>query len=360
MQLTVELSERSYPIYIGQHILDASRFEPFVNARNVLIVTNPTIAPFYHSTLLSALTSAKQVDTVMLEDGEQFKSMVSIERIWTKALEEKLNRSSVMIALGGGVLGDMTGFAAACYQRGIDFIQVPTTLLSQVDSSVGGKTGINHPLGKNMIGAFHQPKAVVIDTLTLDTLSGREVAAGLAEVIKYGLIEDVDFFVWIESNIDALVQKDHKALSYAIRRSCEIKANIVKQDETEQSGVRALLNLGHTFGHAIETLCGYGHYLHGEAIAIGTLMAITLSNSVNKLDIQILERTVSLYRKAGLPVTVKGIDSLDAFLAVMSVDKKNVNGSIRLILLRELGKAYLTEEYDEKEMHNVIRGFLDK
>lgn len=359
MHIDVDLVSRSYPIYIDEHCLDGDLLTPFIKGRRVLVVTNKTIAPLYEARLSKALSAAERVSSIYLEDGEQYKTMQSFDAILTKALEDKLNRSSVMVALGGGVVGDMTGFASACYQRGIDFIQVPTTLLSQVDSSVGGKTGINHALGKNMIGAFHQPKAVLIDTNTLATLPDRELAAGFAEVIKYGLILDKDFFVWIEANVTDLVDRKHDALAYAIKRSCEIKAEVVKQDEKEQSGMRALLNLGHTFGHAIETLWGYGEYLHGEAVAIGTLMAIKMSGSQYHLG-DLYDRTKSLYEKMSLPVSLEGQADLADFLQVMSVDKKNIDGNIRLILLQALGKAYLTDDYDKETLLRVVCQFIEK
>lgn len=360
MQLQVDLADRSYPILIDQQVLTVENLTPFVENLSVLVVTNAVISSHYLPLVEKALIAAKSVDVLLLEDGEQYKTMTSIEQILTRALQNKLTRKSVMVALGGGVIGDMTGFAAACYQRGIGFIQIPTTLLAQVDSSVGGKTGINHALGKNMIGAFHQPKAVFIDTTTLDTLPDRELSAGMAEVIKYGLIYDADFFAWLEANMDELMARDHALLSQAIRRSCEIKALIVSEDETEQSGRRALLNLGHTFGHAIETLSGYGRYLHGEAVAIGTMMALMLSVRMKNIDIAVVDRAQSLLLRADLPVSVTLDHSLEDFLQVMSVDKKNTDGQIKLILLKALGEAYLTTQYPTDEMHQVICDFIDK
>ena len=296
----------------------------------------------------------RSVDVVVaLPDGEQFKDLHHLEKIFDGLLSAKLNRSSILIALGGGVVGDMTGFAAASYQRGIEFIQVPTTLLSQVDSSVGGKTAVNHPLGKNMIGAFYQPQAVFIDTQSLQTLPARELSAGLAEVIKYGLIYDADFFDWLEANIDKLVSQDEQTLQYAIQRSCEIKANVVSQDEKE-GGIRAILNLGHTFGHAIEANQGYGAWLHGEAVAAGMVMAVDLSVRMGHFSYEVLERTKSLLLKANLPILAPRDSTLEAFLEVMMVDKKNIHGAIRLVLMKQLGEAYISDDYDVKLMHEVI------
>jgi len=274
--LQVQLGERSYPIYIGSGLLDqADLLTQHIKSKQVLVVTNETIAPLYLDKILKNLTGYS-VETVILPDGEQFKTLDFVNKIFDKLLASKFSRNATLIALGGGVIGDMGGFAAACYQRGIAFVQIPTTLLAQVDSSVGGKTGVNHPLGKNMIGAFYQPQAVLADADVLDTLDDRQLSAGLAEVIKYGLISDVEFFEWLELNIDALLTRDKKALAFAIERSCINKAQVVAEDETE-TGVRATLNLGHTFGHAIETGMGYGAYLHGEAVAIGTCQAADLS-----------------------------------------------------------------------------------
>src|SRR5690554_3741326 len=311
MQLTVSLGDRSYPIHIGQNLFQDKQLFRFLAGRKLCVVSNTTVAELYLEQLIAALPEQPSC-TVILPDGEQYKTMQSLEKIFDQALAARLNRNSVMIALGGGVVGDMTGFAAACYQRGIDFVQIPTTLLSQVDSSVGGKTGINHPLGKNMIGAFHQPISVIIDTNTLSTLAERKLAAGLAEVIKYGLIADADFFVWLENNIEQLNQRDNAALSYAIQRSCEIKADVVAQDEKE-GGIRAILNLGHTFGHAIEAVQGYGKWLHGEAVAVGMLMAVELSCRLGWVEVDTVNRTRQLLVAAKLPV-----------LAPADIDRKSV------------------------------------
>ncbi|MEC4749697.1 3-dehydroquinate synthase [Methylomicrobium sp. Wu6] len=339
-QLHVELGDRSYPIYIGSQLLNqADLYTRHIKSRQVLIVTNETVAPLYLDKVLQSL-QAYQIETVILADGEQYKTLDTLGRIFDKLLVAKFSRNATLIALGGGVIGDMGGFAAACYQRGIAFLQIPTTLLAQVDSSVGGKTGVNHPLGKNMIGAFYQPQCVLADTDVLDTLDDRQLSAGLAEVIKYGLIRDADFFVWLEHSIDALRARDKNALAHAIEHSCRNKADIVAEDETE-TGVRATLNLGHTFGHAIETGTGYGAYLHGEAVAIGICQAAELSMRKGWLSRQDLERIIALVRRAGLPVIPPAALDSERFLELMAVDKKNLDGRIRLILLEKIGKATL-------------------
>ena len=298
--LHVELGERSYPIYIGQGLLARTELlTRHIAARQVMLVTNETVAPLYMDKVKAALRD-HQYEAVVLPDGEQYKTLEVLNVIFDALLARHFDRSVTLIALGGGVIGDMAGFAAACYQRGVAFIQVPTTLLAQVDSSVGGKTGVNHPLGKNMIGAFYQPQCVVIDTDVLNTLNDRELGAGLAEVIKYGLIRDRAFFEWLETNIDALLKLDATSLIYAIERSCTNKAEVVATDERE-GGVRALLNLGHTFGHAIETGLGYGSWLHGEAVAAGVCLAAELSQRLGWLNEQDVTRIVSLIRRAGLP-----------------------------------------------------------
>jgi 3-dehydroquinate synthase len=339
-QLHVELGNRGYPIYIGSQLLSQTDlYAGHIKSKQVLIVTNETVAPLYLEIVLKNL-KAYQVEAVILPDGEQYKTLDVLSRIFDKLLIAKFSRNATLIALGGGVIGDMGGFAAACYQRGIPFLQIPTTLLAQVDSSVGGKTGVNHPLGKNMIGAFYQPQCVLADTDVLDTLDDRQLAAGLAEVIKYGLIRDAGFFVWLESHIDALRARDKNALAYAIEHSCRNKAEIVAEDETE-SGVRATLNLGHTFGHAIETGTGYGAYLHGEAVAIGICQAADLSVRKGWLTQQDMERIIALIQRAGLPVKPPSALDAEQFLELMAVDKKNLDGRIRLILLEKIGKATL-------------------
>ncbi len=340
--LNVELGERSYPISIGPAVLD----EPGVLARHVggqkvAIVTNTTVAPLYLERLRAPLVAAgKDVITVVLDDGEEYKNWASLMQIFDALLANKADRKTTLVALGGGVIGDLTGYAAASYMRGVDFIQVPTTLLSQVDSSVGGKTGINHPLGKNMIGAFYQPKVVLADTSTLQTLPQRELAAGLAEVIKYGPIIDEAFFDWTEANIGKLVARDKVALAYAIARSCEIKADVVRQDERE-GGLRAILNFGHTFGHAIEAGMGYGAWLHGEAVGCGMVMAADLSHRLGYIDAATLERIRNVVAAAGLPVKAPDLGT-ERWLELMEVDKKNEGGAIKFILIKPLGAAVVT------------------
>lgn len=344
-QLTVALDERSYPIFIGANLLSrAELFTPYIRGKQVCIVTNQTVAPLYLAQLQAALAGF-QVDVVVLPDGEAYKNLETLNLIFTGLLESRHNRTTTLIALGGGVVGDMTGFAAACYQRGVDFIQIPTTLLSMVDSSVGGKTGVNHPLGKNMIGAFYQPRVVVSDIALLKSLPPRELSAGLAEVIKYGLISDYDFFEWIENNIEQLMAGDEAALAYAVLRSCENKAHVVAQDENE-SGIRAILNLGHTFGHAIETAQGYGNWLHGEAVAAGMVMAADLSlrrGALSKVD---FDRIVALLVKAKLPVAAPADMTPEQFIQLMGVDKKVLDGRLRLVLLASMGNAIITSEVE--------------
>ncbi len=346
--LNVELGDRSYPIYIGSKLLEQSDlYKKHINSKQVLIVSNETVAPLYLDALIRNLQEYS-IETTILPDGEQFKTLDYVSRIFDTLLTSKFSRNATLIALGGGVIGDMGGFAAACYQRGIAFIQIPTTLLAQVDSSVGGKTGVNHPLGKNMIGAFYQPQCVIADADVLDTLDDRQLSAGLAEVIKYGLIRDAEFFTWLELNIEALLTRDKDALAFAIERSCLNKAEIVAQDETE-TGIRATLNLGHTFGHAIETGAGYGAYLHGEAIAIGICQAADLSRRKGWLTDEDVERIIRLIEKTNLPVKPPLSLSPKQFLDLMAVDKKNLDGKIRLILLEKIGLATLPV-YVEQEL----------
>jgi 3-dehydroquinate synthase len=342
--LTVALGDRGYPIHIGQNLLaQPELLRARIHGRQVLVVTNETIAPLYLQRVLEMLTGL-DVSSVILPDGEQFKNLDTLNLIYTALLEKRFNRGCTLVALGGGVVGDITGFAAASYQRGVAFLQVPTTLLAQVDSSVGGKTGVNHALGKNMIGAFHQPGCVVIDTDTLDTLDDRQLAAGLAEVIKYGLIRDAGFFQWLEEHMAALKARDKPALAYAIERSCTIKAQIVAADERE-GGVRALLNLGHTFGHAIETGTGYGNWLHGEAVGAGMVMAADLSERHGWISHTDVERATALIRDAGLPVNPPPEMGRQQFLDLMAVDKKASDGGLRLVLLQAIGKAIVTADY---------------
>jgi 3-dehydroquinate synthase len=351
--LVVDLGERSYPIYIGEGLLEhGDLLRSHLSGRQVMIVTNETVAPLYLQSVLKAFLEF-QCNTTVLPDGEKYKTWETLNHIFDGLVENRCDRRTTILALGGGVIGDLAGFAAACYQRGVPFIQIPTTLLAQVDSSVGGKTGINHPLGKNMIGAFHQPNCVLIDTTTLKTLPDRELSAGLAEVIKYGLIRDVDFLEWLEKNIKALLQRDTAALVEAIERSCRNKAEVVAADERE-SGLRALLNLGHTFGHAVETGVGYGEWLHGEAIAAGMCMAADLSARLGWIEEADVARIVAIIRRAGLPVRAPANLSPDRLLELMAVDKKVQDGKIRLVLLKSLGEAVVTADYDAAMLRETL------
>jgi len=343
--LTVNLDDRSYPIYIGEQLL--SRIDLItrhITGKQVCVVTNETIAPLYLDTLTQVLAGF-DVESVILPDGESYKTIEVWASIFDKLLSARHNRTTTLIALGGGVVGDMTGFAAACYQRGVNFIQIPTTLLSMVDSSVGGKTGVNHPLGKNMIGAFYQPQCVLADTSLLASLPPRELSAGIAEVVKYGLISDYDFFVWLENNIAKLMSGDKEALAYAVKRSCENKADVVAQDERE-GGLRAILNLGHTFGHAIETAQGYGNWLHGEAVAAGMVMAADLSWRRGAISKDDLVRIIKLLEHANLPTKAPADMSPEVFKSLMGVDKKVLDGRLRLVLLEAMGKAIITSDID--------------
>ncbi len=345
--LNVALGDRSYPIHIGSGVLDrADLLVPHLGQKKVLVVSNTTVAPLYFDRLRSTLEkNGISVISVILPDGEKYKDWNTLNLIFDALLGAHCERGTTLIALGGGVIGDMGGFAASCYQRGMPFIQIPTTLLSLVDSSVGGKTAINHPLGKNMIGAFYQPKLVLADISTLDTLPDRELKAGLAEVIKYGLIRDPEFFVWLEENIERLLARDRDALAYAVHRSCANKAEVVAADERE-TGERALLNLGHTFGHAIETGIGYGEWLHGEAIAAGTLIAAELSRRLGWLDAEAVLRIERLFVRAGLPVRGAPLGAA-RYLALMRHDKKVQDGKLRLVLLKRIGSAVVSDEADE-------------
>ena len=359
--LRVELGNRSYPIHIGQNLLtQAELLLPHLVKKQVAVVTNTTVAPLYLQRLTESLQQAGvSVISIVLPDGEQYKNADTLNLIYDALLQHRCERRTTLIALGGGVIGDLTGYAAATYLRGVPFIQIPTTLLSQVDSSVGGKTGINHPLGKNMIGAFYQPQLVLADTESLSTLPPRELSAGLAEVIKYGLIRDADFFLWLERNISQLVNLDATALSYAIYRSCQNKAEVVAADEHE-AGERALLNLGHTFGHAIETFAGYGNWLHGEAVGTGMIMAADLSVREGMISVADRDRAVNLIRSAGLPewppVTMTPTD----FMNLMSVDKKNVDGQLRLVLLKSIGDAVVTADAKAGHLAATLTRFCDQ
>lgn len=355
IELEVGLGDRSYPIYIGEDLLDKSElFAPFISGKKVMIVTNETVGPLYEQQVRKALASY-EVDTVTLPDGEEYKNWQTLNMIFTKLLEKAHSRNTTIVALGGGVVGDMAGFAASAYQRGVDFIQVPTTLLSQVDSSVGGKTAINHPLGKNMVGAFYQPKAVIIDILSLQTLPQREISAGLAEVIKYGLIRELSFFEWLEINIESLKALDARVLAHAIKESCACKAEVVGIDEKE-GGLRAILNLGHTFGHAIENFEGYGAWLHGEAVGAGMMMAAELSYLQGWLIESDKERVKNLLIRAGLPIYgPEGMVAKD-YRQLMAVDKKVLDGTLRLVLLKSIGEAVVTSGFSEEHLASVLSG----
>ncbi|KAL9356893.1 hypothetical protein Peur_050146 [Populus x canadensis] len=357
----VDLGNRSYPIYIGSGLLDQPELlQRHVHGKRVLVVTNSTVAPLYLDKVVDALTRGNpnvSVDSVILPDGEKYKNMETLMKVFDKAIESRLDRRCTFVALGGGVIGDMCGFAAASFLRGVNFIQIPTTVMAQVDSSVGGKTGINHPLGKNLIGAFYQPQCVLIDTDTLNTLPDRELASGLAEVIKYGLIRDAVFFEWQEKNMAALMARDPSSMAYAIKRSCENKAEVVSLDEKE-SGLRATLNLGHTFGHAIETGFGYGVWLHGEAVAAGMVMAVDMSYRLGWIDDLLVKRVLNILQQAKLPTAPPDTITVEMFKSVMAVDKKVADGLLRLILLKgSLGNCVFTGDYDRKALDDTLRAF---
>ena len=351
--LTVELEDRSYPISIGAGLLrQQSLLQAALPARDILLVSNTTVAPLYAGAVRSALADRRIVE-VILPDGEQYKSLATAGRVFDVLIANRFGRDCLVLALGGGVVGDLAGFVAACYQRGVDFVQVPTTLLAQVDSSVGGKTAVNHPGGKNLIGAFHQPREVITDTDVLATLPERELQAGLAEVIKYGMICDPAFFAWLEANIDALRRCDSAALVHAIHRSCQIKAQIVGRDEREL-GERALLNLGHTFGHAIEAATGYVEWLHGEAVGTGLLIAASMSQRLGGLAAADVARIAALLERAGLRTMAPQIGAAQA-ANFMQVDKKVKSGRVRLVLMKALGEAYITGEYPDDALDATLR-----
>lgn len=349
----VDLGERSYPIYVGAGLLgNPELYVEHIHGKQVMVVTNETIAPIYLDPVMTALAGL-QCEKVILPDGEKYKTLEIWQTIFDALLQHRFSRQCTIVALGGGVVGDMAGFAAASYQRGINFIQVPTTLLAQVDSSVGGKTGVNHPLGKNMIGAFHQPQCVIADTATLNTLDDRQLAAGIAEVIKYGLINDPEFFDWLEQNIASLLARDPAALAFAIERSCIDKARVVAADELE-SGQRALLNLGHTFGHAIETGMGYGEWLHGEGVAAGMCLAARLSVEHGWLTREDEERIIALLARSGLPISPPEALDAERILELMAVDKKVQNGNLRLVLMQGIGKSFVTDRFDVGKLRNIL------
>lgn len=352
--LTVDLGERSYPIYIGNALLGQNDLlKQYIPGNSALIVSNETVAPLYLEKTQSMLSGLKH-EAVILPDGEKYKNLEVLNQIYDGLLRNRFDRNTTVIALGGGVVGDMAGFAAASYQRGVHLIQIPTTLLSQVDSSVGGKTGVNHALGKNMIGAFYQPKVVIADTDTLDTLPDRELSAGIAEIIKYGLICNADFFAWLEQNMQALLNRDKKALSYAIEVSCQTKAEVVAADERE-GGKRALLNLGHTFGHAIENGMGYGEWLHGEAVGAGMCMAAIMSNQMGWMSDEDTQKTMNLIELAKLPCKAPASMSAEKFMELMSVDKKVLDGVLRLVLMKGIGQSLLTSDYTIDDLSNAIK-----
>ncbi len=353
--LHVDLGDRSYPIHIGQGLLQrADLITPHIHGKTTVTVSNETVAPLYIESVHNVIDDELNTD-IILPDGEQYKTAETLGMIHSQMLQAHCDRKTTLLALGGGVVGDVAGFASATYQRGINFIQVPTTLLAMVDSSVGGKTGINHPLGKNMIGAFHQPQCVIIDTDTLNTLDDRQLSAGIAEIIKYGYINDADFLGWLDQNMHKLLKRDPQALAYAIHRSCQHKADIVAADEKE-AGQRALLNLGHTFGHAIETGMGYGKWLHGEAIAAGMVMAAELSKAhgwVTDSDVMAMR---SLLKKANLPVDPPAEISATRFAELMSIDKKVQDGVLHLVLLKGIGNSIVTRDFDQAALQKVLAG----
>ncbi len=350
--LSIDLGERAYPIHIGKGLLDTAHiFAPHVRTGRTVIVTDETVAPLYLERVRAVLPGATDI---VLPVGEEHKTLATFADICTRLLEAGAGRDTTLAALGGGVVGDITGFAAACYQRGIAFIQIPTTLLAQVDSSVGGKTGVNHALGKNMIGAFYQPRAVIIDLDVLTTLPARHFSAGIAEIIKYGMILDAEFFDWIEQNISPLMARDDDALVYAISRSCEIKAQVVAKDERESSGHRMLLNLGHTFGHAIETAMGYGRWLHGEAVGCGLLLAAALSRDLGHIEDAEVGRVAALLERANLPREIPHELDTGELLDLIARDKKNADGKYRLVLLKKIGHAFVSDAMTRQK----IAGFI--
>jgi len=354
--LHVDLGDRGYPVYIGRDLLsDDTLLAQHVSGSQVVIVSNETVAPLYVDRVRKALGSRQLITDVVLPDGEQYKTLLTLSDIFDRVMAAGHNRTTTFIAVGGGVIGDITGFAAASYQRGVNFIQVPTTLLAQVDSSVGGKTAVNHPLGKNMIGAFYQPAAVLIDIDTLHSLPARELSAGLAEVVKYGLIRDQSFYRWLQEHMPRLLAREEAALAEVIERSCAIKSEVVAEDERE-GGIRAILNLGHTFGHAIETGQGYGEWLHGEAVAAGILLALELSARRGWIAATEVDDCRELFRGMHLPTHAPPDMGADDFLALMSRDKKVLDGRLRLVLLRDIGEACIVDDAGEDELRALLHG----
>jgi 3-dehydroquinate synthase len=352
--LHVELGERTYPVYIGRDLLsDDKLLAQHIAGSQVVVISNETIAPLYAERVRAALGDRQLITEIVLPDGEQYKSLDTLSDIFDRVMADKHSRNTTFIALGGGVVGDITGFAAACYQRGVNFIQVPTTLLAQVDSSVGGKTAVNHPQGKNMIGAFYQPQAVLIDINTLQTLPAREFSAGLAEVVKYGLISDEPFYRWLQEHMPRLLAREEAALAEAIERSCANKAQVVAEDERE-GGMRAILNLGHTFGHAIETGQGYGQWLHGEAVATGMLLALKLSARRGWIEPGEVDDFRELLLGIHLPVAAPADMDADAFLELMAHDKKVIDGRLRLILLKAIGSACIVDDVTDTEIRELL------
>jgi 3-dehydroquinate synthase len=353
--LHVELGERSYPVYVGCDLLrDPELLSNHIVGSQVVIVSNETVAPIYVAQVREALGDRQLISEVILPDGEEYKNLETLNQVFDIAMADNHNRTTTFVAVGGGVVGDITGFAAASYQRGVSFIQIPTTLLAQVDSSVGGKTGVNHPLGKNMIGAFYQPQAVLIDINTLKTLPPKEFSAGLAEVIKYGLISDYNFYCWLNQEMPRLLAREEDAIAEAIERSCAIKAQVVAADERE-GGIRAILNLGHTFGHAIETRQGYGVWLHGEAVSAGMVMALELSARRGWITAAEVDEARDLLQRAQLPVAAPEDMTADEFITLMSRDKKVVNGRLRLVLLRAIGEAAVVDDVSENELRDYLQ-----
>ncbi len=356
--LSVGLGDRSYPIYIGSELLSSDLCGESFSATQVLIVSNETIAPIYLEKVQGALAAERRnIESIILPDGESYKNLDTLSQIYDKLMSLRFDRKCILVALGGGVVGDITGFAAASYQRGVDFIQIPTTLLAQVDSSVGGKTGVNHPLGKNMIGAFHQPKAVLIDTDTLASLPDREYIAGLAEVVKYGLIADRNFLLWLSDNMPALLQREKPVLTYAIRESCACKARVVAEDERE-AGIRAILNLGHTFGHALETATAYKHWLHGEAVGIGMRMALDLSERLQFISHEDRVFAEGVIDAAGLPREIPDDLTAANIKQLMYADKKVHQGELRMVLLREIGEACVTSEFPQEQLDSTLASYF--